>query len=245
MSKFLGKIKEKYSIDFIIANGENAAGGFGITKNAANKIYRYGVDIITSGNHIFDRKSEIEEILKEEKMILPLNYLGHFKKGIYRCEKDGIKISVLNLEGIIFMPPEPPKINPFDAIDEALKFVEDTNVKIVDFHAEATAEKIALANYLDGKVTAVIGTHTHIMTADERILKNGTAYITDVGMTGPFDSVIGMEIESVIKKLRGNNERMKIAKDDIRMNAVIICVDVLTGKAKEIRRIEIGEDFKG
>lgn len=229
----------------MIANGENAAGGFGITKKAAGKICKYGVDLITSGNHIFDRKSEIEEILKEDRIILPMNYVDYFKKGMYKFEKDNVNIAVINLEGVIFMPQEPKKLNPFVIIDEALKLLKDTKIIIVDFHAEATSEKTALANYLDGKVTAVIGTHTHVMTADERILKNGTAYITDVGMTGPFDSVIGMDKDCIIKKLRGNNERMKIAKDDIRMNAVLITADLIKGKALEIRRIEIGEDFEG
>lgn len=229
----------------MIANGENAAGGFGITKKAAGKIYKYGVDLITSGNHIFDRKSEIEEILKEDRIILPMNYVDYFKKGMYKFEKDNVNMAVINLEGLIFMPQEPKKLNPFVIIDEVLKLLKDTKIIIVDFHAEATSEKIAMACYLDGKVTAVIGTHTHVMTADERILKNGTAYITDVGMTGPFDSVIGMDKDCIIKKLRGTSERMKIAKDDIRMNAVLITADLMKGKALEIRRIEIGEDFEG
>jgi len=142
------------------------------------------------------------------------------------------------------MPEEPKKLNPFLIIDEALNVVRDSKIIIVDFHAEATAEKIAMANYLDGKVTAVIGTHTHVMTADERIMKNGTAYITDAGMTGPFDSVIGMDVETVIRKFKGNEERLKIAKDDIRMNGVLITADIDTGKAVNIRRLEIGEDFK-
>lgn len=174
-----------------------------------------------------------------------MNYVDYFKKGIYKCEKNGVKISVMNIEGLIFMPQEPKKINPFVAIEEALKYVEDTKIRIVDFHAEATAEKIAMAYYLDGKVTAIFGTHTHVMTADERILINGTGFISDVGMTGPFDSVIGMEAGSVIRKFKGIDERLKIAKNDIRINAVFLKADTLTGKSIEIRRIEIGEDFKG
>uniref|UniRef100_A0A7C4Y6P3 TIGR00282 family metallophosphoesterase n=1 Tax=candidate division WOR-3 bacterium TaxID=2052148 RepID=A0A7C4Y6P3_UNCW3 len=244
LSKFLPVLRNELQIDFVIANGENAAGGFGITKKSANKIYRYGIDVITSGNHIFDRKQEIEEILKEKRVIIPLNYVNYFNKGIFETEINGIKLAVLNIEGVIFMPEEPKKLNPFLIIDEALNVVRDSKIIIVDFHAEATAEKIAMANYLDGKVTAVIGTHTHVMTADERIMKNGTAYITDAGMTGPFDSVIGMDVETVIRKFKGNEERLKIAKDDIRMNGVLITADIDTGKAVNIRRLEIGEDFK-
>lgn len=234
--------REEWNVDFVIVNGENAAGGFGLTVNAVKKFRRYGVDLITSGNHILDRKDEIPAVLQEDIVLRPENYVDIPGKGVWSGEIAGVSALVFNLEGLIFMEEEPKRVNPFK---KALEIVENSSevIKILDFHAETTAEKIAMGWLLNGRVSAVLGTHTHVQTADERILPGGTLYITDVGMTGPFDSVIGMDKEGIIRRfITGESERMKIAEDDIRMNAVLLEIDKDTGKGISIRRIEIGFD---
>ena len=193
IKKSLPIIKKKYLIDFCLANGENGAGGKGLSEEIANEYFRNGIDIITSGNHIFENYKIHRMLDKGDKILRPLNYpKGVIGKGssIYRVFND-LNIGVINIQGRTFMY----NIDcPFRiAIDEIDKMKRVTPIIIVDFHSEATAEKLAMAWYLDGKVSAVIGTHTHVQTNDEQILPKGTAYITDVGMTGPFDSVIGMK----------------------------------------------------
>jgi len=247
LSERLKQLKEKLSIDFVIANGENAAGGFGLTVKSAKKIFRYGVDVITSGNHIIDRKEEIDSVLQLDNVLRPANYIGVPGKGYTIVEKNSVKIGVVNAEGKIFMPEEPKKENPYNVVSKIITQIKrETPIIIVDFHAEATAEKIAMGWVLDGEVSAVVGTHTHVQTADEKILPKKTLYITDVGMTGPFKSVIGMTINSVVNKMKGQNqERLALAKEDVRINAVLLGIDKKSGKGKFIKRLEISEDSEG
>lgn len=230
----------KVNFDFIIVNGENAAAGFGLTEKIANEFFSWGVDIITSGNHIWDKRDCLELLDREDRILRPLNYPkgvpGHGYKII---NKKGIDIAVINLQGRVFMP----AIDcPFIGMDEALMEI-DATIKIVDFHAEASSEKVALGHYLDGRVSAVYGTHTHIQTADNKILNDGTAYITDIGMTGGHDSVIGMKKESVIPKfLNCLPSRFEVSEDGIRINGIILDIDDITGKANLIDRIDISID---
>lgn len=236
-SKFIPKIIEEQNIDFCIVNGENAAGGFGLTDNSAKKFFSYGVDIITSGNHIWDRR-EVDTLLDESDLILrPANYpLGVSGKGYTVVNKGGKKIGVVNLIGRIFMKPLD---CPFRSADEIINHLRnETNIIIVDFHAECTSEKIALGWHLDGWVSAVIGTHTHVMTADERILPKGTAFICDVGMTGSHDSVIGVRTEQSIERLITQLPvRFSPAESGLKFSAVLIEVDDSSGKALSIKRI--------
>ena len=234
--------REEWKVDFVIVNGENAAGGFGLTLNTVKKFRRYGVDLITSGNHVLDRKDEIPAVLLEDMVLRPENYVDVPGRGVWRGEIAGVSAMVFNLEGAVFMEEEPKRSNPFT---KALEIVEASQevIKILDFHAETTSEKVAMGWLLDGRVSAVLGTHTHIQTADERVLPKGTLYITDVGMTGPFDSVIGMDKGCIIKRfLTGEQERMKIANGDLRMNAVLLEIDKETGRGRSIRRLVFGKD---
>ncbi len=245
VSKLVFRYKRDNEYDLICINGENSAGGFGITKKGALKLKRYGCDVITTGNHIIDRKEELEGVFMIENVIRPMNYEPSFPgKGWTVVKKDGMECAIVNLQGTVFMPDEPKSTSPFTVISENLEEIQDmTPIIIVDMHAEATAEKIAMRYFLDGKVSALIGTHTHVQTADESITEKGTAYITDVGMTGPFDSIIGMHPQPIISKFLGNtNEQFKLAKKDVRMNAVAFEINDKTGRATSIRRIQIAED---
>jgi hypothetical protein len=240
VSNLLPKIKSDEQPDLIIANGENLAGGLGITPNTAKEMFATGINVFTSGNHLWDKK-EIMEFLPVEKRILrPANYPPAATGNnyyIYETPQKN-KIAILNLMGRTFTVTVD---CPFRCADEYLKkFQSITNIIILDIHAEATAEKMALAWYLDGKVSAVIGTHTHIQTADERILPKGTAYITDAGMTGPHDSVIGIRIEDALNRfIKQTPVRFNPAKENLRFNGVIVSIDEQTGKAKNIRRLSI------
>jgi len=236
-SKFILKMIEEQNIDFCIANGENAAGGFGLTDSSAKKIFSYGVDVITTGNHIWDRR-EVDTLLDESDFILrPANYPpGVPGKGFTIVNKKGKNIGVMNLIGRIFMQPVDCPFRKADEIIDRLR--KETNIIIVDFHAECTSEKIALGRHLDGWVSAVIGTHTHVMTADERILQKRTAFISDVGMTGPHDSVIGVRTEQSIARLMTQLPvRFSPAERDLKFSAVLIEVDDSSGKALSIMRI--------
>lgn len=236
-SKFIPKIIEEQAVDFCIANGENAAGGFGLTRNTAGKIFTYGVNVITTGNHVWDRK-EAETLLEESECIIrPANYPpGVPGIGYIAAHKDGKTIGVVNLMGRIFMNPVD---CPFRAADKIIEHLRDkTKIIIVDFHAECTAEKIAMGWYLDGSVSAVLGTHTHVMTADEKILPKGTAYITDVGMTGPHDSIIGVRIEqSLARIIKQVPVRFSPAESGVKFSAVLLEIDDSSGKAISIKRI--------
>ncbi len=230
------KIKKKYAVDFVIANGENAAGGYGLTKKIFYQMMEAGIDCITSGNHIWAKK-EIVDVMKEDSRLLrPLNYPPDVPGqgyGIYG--DDNPPVAVINLMGRIFLEPVD---CPFRKIEEILPEIKKiTPIIIVDFHAEATAEKIAMKYFLDGRVTAVIGTHTHVQTADEEITSLGTCYITDAGMTGPVDSVIGMKIEDSIKRMITRiPKRVEPAKGKGKLEGVIIDVDK-NGECLHIERL--------
>ncbi|HDZ77253.1 MAG TPA: TIGR00282 family metallophosphoesterase [Candidatus Omnitrophica bacterium] len=224
-------------IDLVVANGENAAGGSGLNSKCANSLFVKGVDVLTSGDHIFKRR-DVLEIIDNPYILRPEN-LPPLTPGKGHCiiEKNGIKVGVLNLQGRVFMHPIE---CPFRAAEEAIKLLKkETNIILVDMHAEATSEKIALSYFLDEKVSLVAGTHTHVQTADEKILSGGTAYITDVGMTGPCDSVIGRKKESVIERfVTGMPTRFEVADDDIQMQGVIVTINEKTAKATAIKRIK-------
>lgn len=235
----LSKIRERENIDFVIVNGENSAEGMGITERNFNDILEEKVDVVTMGNHTWGKK-EIFKFIDHPKLIRPANYpKGVVGKGynIYTCK--GKKIAVINLMGRVDI--NILTENPFLIAKDIIEKIKDkVDIIMVDFHAEATAEKIALGYYLDGNVTAVYGTHTHVQTADETILENGTGYITDIGMTGPKKSVIGMDVEASIKRFETTlPERYKIAIGECIFNGVIFDIDDNTNKVKEIKRVNI------
>ena len=238
LSRELHRIVDKHRVDLVIANGENAAGGFGLTAETAQELFKCGVQMLTSGNHIWDKKDALEYIKREERIVRPANYPeGTPGRGATVVRTPGgIKVGILNLEGRVFMN----NLDcPFRCADrEIAKLKEETPIIFVDFHAEATSEKVSLGWHLDGRVSAVIGTHTHVQTADERILTAGTAYMTDAGMTGSFDSVIGVRKEDAIEKfITQRPAKFEVAKKDIRINGVVIEVDEKSGLALSIERI--------
>lgn len=235
----LRKIKKENNVSFCIANGENSAKGKGITQDIANSLLNSGVDVITLGNH-YNSKKDVNNLFDDKKNIIrPLNLIGNNGgEGSILYDMGKVKIGVINLLGKVFMD----EVDcPFKtAENEVEKLKEDTNILIVDFHAEATSEKMAMGYYLDGKVTAVIGTHTHIQTADEKVLPNGTGYITDAGMTGPVNSVLGMDVDVSLKRLLENpKEQFVIAKGKISIQGVLLSVDEKSGKTENICRINI------
>ena len=236
----LDSIKSQHGVDFCIANGENASGGKGLNVKTVELLLDAGIHVITSGNHIWEKEYFLKKIDKYRSVLRPANYpQENVGRGstIFTL-KNKCKIAVLNLQGRIFM-------NPIDcpfkiAVQEIRKLRKITKCIIVDFHAEATAEKLALANYLDGKISAIIGTHTHVQTADERVLPQKTAYITDVGMTGPVDSVIGVKKNVAIKRLIYQTPvKYAVADGDAQFNGVIISIDAETGFAREIKRVSL------
>jgi len=222
----LADIVAQRRIDLVIANGENAASGFGITPRLAEELLKMGIEVLTGGNHSWDRKEILEFMPHEPRLLRPANFPeGNLGSGLYTgTAKNGVKYAVLNLQGRVFMTPID---DPFRKADSELaKLAGDVAFILVDLHAETTSEKIAMGWYLDGRVSAVIGTHTHVVTADERVLPGGTAYITDVGMTGPHGGVIGMERNGIIKKfLDGLPARFEVASGDVQMNCVLIETD--------------------
>ncbi|MBI5682726.1 MAG: TIGR00282 family metallophosphoesterase [Deltaproteobacteria bacterium] len=231
---------KKYNADIIIANGENSAGGFGITPQVAEELLNYHIDIITSGNHIWDKKEIIDYIKDRNWLLRPANYppaVPGVGSTIFRT-KSGINVGVINLCGRVFMD----NLDcPFRVgRDMAAVMKEKTKVIIVDMHAEATSEKIAIAFYLDGMVSAVVGTHTHVQTSDERILSNGTAFITDAGMTGSINSAIGIQKDMIIQKfLTQMPRKYEVATKDVELQGVVVSIDAETGKAKGIERIKV------
>jgi hypothetical protein len=230
----------KLKIDFVIANAENAAGGFGITQAVGEEIFSLGVHVLTSGNHIWDKKEAVSYIAKENRLLRPANYPKDVPGtgSIIMSTPAGDKIGVLNLSGRVFMNPLD---CPFNVAKQKLsELKEHTNTIIVDIHAEATSEKSAIGWFLDGEVSAVIGTHTHVQTADERILPNGTAYITDVGMTGPADSIIGVKKEQIINKfINQMPTRFETAKGKSILSCVVLEINPRTGKSTRIQRLQI------
>ena len=235
----VGALVAHHGINLVIANGENSAGGNGITREIGDSLIAQGVDVITSGNHVWDKKEVFEYIGVEPRLIRPVNYPDSPGRGSYVARTaDGRSVGVLNLMGRVHMANLD---DPFRAADrEVTALAERTRVILVDFHAEATSEKIAMGWFLDGRVTAVVGTHTHVQTADERVLPGGTAYITDVGMTGPHDGVIGVEKAPVIQKfLSGMPTRFEAASGDPILHGVIVTADDASGKATGITRLSL------
>ena len=237
LEKRLPKIKQEYNIDFVIVNGENAAGGMGIMKKNFEDIIKAGTDVVTMGNHTWAKK-DIFKFISNNKIIRPANYskgLPGKGYGIYKVNNK--KIAVINLLGRVAT--NVLSENPFQIAQKIItKIKEEVDIIIVDFHAEATAEKIAMSHYLDGEVTIIFGTHTHVQTADEKILPKGTAYITDIGMTGPKNSVIGMNIEVSVKRFETSlPERYKIADGPCIFNACIFKINDETCKTEKITRI--------
>lgn len=240
LSRELDRLVDRYAVDLVIANGENAAGGFGLTLDTAKELFDMGVHCITSGNHIWDKKEQVPLVLADKRILRPSNYPeGAVGVGSAIFTTPGnVKVAVLNLEGRIYMK----NLEcPFRAADKELERLrQETPIIFVDFHAEATSEKAALGWYLDGRVSALIGTHTHVQTADERILTQGTAYMSDAGMTGSFDSVIGIGKEEAIRKfLTQLPVKFEIPKKDLRLNGVVVAIDEVSGKAVSIERIAV------
>ena len=238
------KLREQHALDFVIANGENSAGGSGITPGTAGHIFDAGVDVITSGDHVWDHKEVMELLANEKRFLRPLNYPTDVPgrgSGLFEIpnSKFGIRnsIAVLNVQGRTFM--QPPLDNPFLlAAQEVKRLRERTKIIFVDFHAEATSEKIAFGRFLDGLVSAVVGTHTHVQTADEQILPHGTAYLTDAGFTGPHDGCLGREIEPVLKKfLTGMPQRFEVATNRVVLHGAVIEIDDASGRAIKIQRV--------
>jgi 2',3'-cyclic-nucleotide 2'-phosphodiesterase len=236
LQEYLPRVREKYKPDVIIANGENAAGGIGITDAVSREMFAHA-DVLTSGNHIWDKKVAVSLLERNPKLLRPANYPPRNPgQGVYIHEAwNGQKVGVVNLQGRVFMEPVD---CPFRAADDLLvKLRVETPVILVDFHAEATSEKQALGWYLDGRVSAVIGTHTHVPTADERILPGGTALLTDVGMVGGYDSVIGIKREQAVERfLTSRSQRFEPSKSGLVFSAVYISVDTASGRALSIRR---------
>jgi 2',3'-cyclic-nucleotide 2'-phosphodiesterase len=229
----------RHQVDLVIANGENAAGGNGITREIGDSLFAQGVDVVTSGNHIWDKKEALDYINVEPRLLRPANYPEAPGRGSYVARTAGGRaVGVLNLMGRVHMANLD---DPFRTADRELAaLTERTRIILVDFHAEATSEKIAMGWYLDGRVTAVVGTHTHVQTADDRVLPKGTAYVTDVGMTGPHDGVIGVEKEPVLQRFRtGLPVRFETATGDPRLHGVVVTAEEATGRATNILRLSL------
>jgi len=229
----------KYKINFVIANGENISGGMGLLEKDAKKLLDLGIDVLTGGNHTMDKLQAHKYINQAESVLRPQNYprgAYGFGFGVYAVPETEYKIGILNLQGRVFMKALDCPFRSFDWAYEKIK--EKTNIVLVDFHAEATSEKVAFGWYADGRATAILGTHTHVQTSDDRLLPGGTAYITDVGMTGPYDSVIGMKKEQSIKRfVYATPQKHEVGEGDLRFAAVHCEIDPETGKAVSINRI--------
>ena len=240
MRELVPQLVSERQVDFVIANCENAAAGFGVTREVLEDLYEDHADVLTSGNHIWDKKEILEFIDDYETLLRPANYPSRApgRGSVVMPTPAGISVGVINLAGRVFMQPLD---CPFRTAEREIEQIKKrTNIILVDIHAEATSEKIALGWFLDGRVSAVVGTHTHVQTADERILPQGTAYITDAGMTGPFDSVIGTRKEIVLDRfLLQIPNKFDVAKGDVRLQGVLIDVDVHSGKALAIERLSV------
>jgi len=238
VGEHLNEIVTAEKIDLVIANGENAAGGFGITPNVAQELLALGIDVLTTGNHVWDKREIYDWFAREPRLLRPANYPPELPgTGLYTGKaRNGVPFAVMNLQGRVHMPATD---CPFRKADELLKsLAPEIKVIFVDFHAEVTSEKIAMGWHLDGRVGAVVGTHTHVPTADARILPQGTAYQTDSGMTGPYLSVIGVERDTVLYRFKTSLPvRFEAAKDWVELRGVLVGVDEATGKASAIRSI--------
>jgi metallophosphoesterase (TIGR00282 family) len=238
----LQDLREQHAIDLAIMNAENLAGGFSVTPSLCDQLFANGIDVMTSGNHIFDKKEAIEYIRKQPRLLRPANYPPNTPgSGVWVGQAAGVKVAVINLMGRVFMPPSD---DPFRLADGLLADLPaDVKVRLVDIHAEATSEKVAMGWYLDGRVSAVLGTHTHVQTADERILPQGTAYLTDVGMTGSYAGVIGMNKTDVIARFTtAVARRAEHSAGDVRICAAVLDVDESTGRAREISRLNLAHE---
>jgi len=235
-------LREQHMIDMAIMNAENLAGGFSVTPSLCEQLFSSGIDVMTSGNHIFDKKEAIEYIKKQPRLIRPANYPpGTPGSGFWVGSVKGVNVAVINVMGRVFMPPSD---DPFRIVDEVLNALPaETTVRLIDIHAEATSEKVAMGWFLDGRVSAVVGTHTHVQTADEKILPEGTAYLTDIGMTGSYAGVIGMEKSDVIARFTSvTARRADHSSGQVRICAAVINVDDDSGKAREIQRINLSHE---
>jgi 2',3'-cyclic-nucleotide 2'-phosphodiesterase len=239
----LAGLIEHHHIDLVIANVENSAAGFGVTREIGDQFLEWGVDVMTSGNHVWDKKEALDYIGAEPRLLRPANYpAGVPGRGSFIARsKTGVSVGVINVMGRVFM------LNIDDPFAVVLREIdalrERTRIIVVDFHAEATSEKVAMGWHLDGRVSAVLGTHTHVQTADERILPKGTAYLTDVGMTGPHDSIIGVEIEAALGRfLTAIPARFETAAGNPRLNAAVLEVDEETGRALDLERLSYSAD---
>ena len=244
IKQYIPKLRSDLALDFVMVNGENAAHGFGINPTHCREFFDLGVDVITSGNHIWDQKEIIDYIQGESRLLRPSNYPeGTPGKGVIKCQlKDGREILILNIMGRLFMDPLD---DPFNAVEKELQNVrlgKDVAAIVVDFHAETTSEKNAMGNFLDGRVSIVFGTHTHIPTSDTRILSGGTGYQTDLGMCGDYDSVIGMNKDSAISKFRKKipSQRLTPADNESTLCAIYADLNDENGLVKEITPIRIG-----
>ena len=234
VAHLLPELRAEYGIDLIVVNGENSAAGFGISPKTAQDLFTAGADVITTGDHIWDRQEVIPYLDEEKRLLRPINFPaavpghGHHSTG---------KVMVVNLMGRTFMRVD--LDDPFRAMDTLLDGASKPSVVVVDFHAEATSEKQAMGWYLDGRVSAVVGTHTHVATADHRVLPKGTAFVSDLGMVGPMNSVIGDEIEDVmVRFLQQMPSRLRVAGGPVRFNSVLVDVDDETGRASDIQRVD-------
>ena len=235
-------LREQHQVDLAIMNAENLAGGFSVTPSLCEELFAHGIDVMTSGNHIFDKKEAIDYIKKQPRLIRPANYPPHTPgSGSWAGEINGTRVAVVNLMGRVFMPPSD---DPFRIANEVLQSLpENTTVRLVDMHAEATSEKVAMGWHLDGRVSAVVGTHTHVQTADERILPQGTAYLTDLGMTGSYAGVIGMNKSDVIARFTSvTARRAEHSSGQVRICGALIDIDESTGHARKIERVNLAHD---
>jgi metallophosphoesterase (TIGR00282 family) len=237
--RLLPDLTREYALDFVVANAENAACGSGITERVAQELFEAGVSVLTSGDHIWKKREIVELIGREERIFRPLNYPPGAPgrgAGIIKA-KNGVAVGIINIQGRVFMDAIECPFRSVKLAQEEL--AKETRVILVDVHAEATSEKVALGWYLDGLVSAIVGTHTHIQTADEKILPGGTAYITEAGMTGPYHSVIGRSVEAVLERfITGLPTRFEVAAEDIQLHGVVIDINESSGKARSILRIQ-------
>ncbi|HMP83450.1 MAG TPA: TIGR00282 family metallophosphoesterase [Verrucomicrobiota bacterium] len=238
VKQLLPSLRERHGLDFVIANGENSAGGSGITPKTATEIFAAGVDVITSGDHLWDQKEVTELLANEKRFLRPINYPPGTPGngcGIFEI-RNSVRIAVLNAQGRTFMPVLD---NPFTVVPpEIERLRQQAKIIFVDFHAEATSEKIAFARMLDGTVSAVVGTHTHVQTADEQVFPGGTAFLSDAGFTGPHESVLGREIEPIIKRfVTGMPQRFEVADKRVLLHGAVIEIDENTGRATSIQRV--------
>lgn len=243
VKEYLPRLKEKYRPQLTIINGENAASGKGITEKIYKQFLEWGAQAITMGNHTWDKKEIFEFIEEADLMVRPANFPENNPgKGIVFIRVNGLDVAIINLQGRTFLPTND---DPFAAADKLIvEAKKRTNIIFLDFHAEATSEKLAMGWHVDGRISAIAGTHTHVQTADERILPGGTAYITDAGMTGPYDGILGVEKESVLKRFKTNLPvRFEIAKSGrTQLSGILVTIDNKTGLAKQIKRIIINDD---